>query len=161
VLRFSGKALGMAPPHRDTERTRLVRARIAVGAALAVVLAATLFPFDFHFSVRHVMERTHEIEWELYYTDRPGHVTVDRDLLQNVALFAPLGASLAWLPSAVAWRRDVGRALGVGLALSVLVELLQLLTDARVTQLADVWRNGLGAGLGAAFVVALRKRRER
>ncbi len=72
-------------------------------------------------------------------------------------LTVPVGLGLAW-----ARPRRPGRslveALLLGLALATLVEALQVLTPSRTPQLAEVWRNALGAGLGA---LALSGRRAR
>lgn len=160
VLGHGWEVATHAPAAADDARevARRRRARAIVAVAVGLVLAATLFPFRFRLDGPHLHEKIGEIEWEIYYTDRPGHVTIDRDLLQNVVLFAPLGAALAMLPRAPRWGRDLGVAVGIGLGLSITVELLQLLTETRITQLADVWRNGLGALLGAIAVVAARRR---
>lgn len=153
---MSGEAL--SAPRDPAESTREKRARAMVAIAVVVILGATLFPFRFRFDSAHLHEKIGEIEWELYYTDRPGHVTIDRDLIQNLLLFAPLGAALSMVPKVPRWGRELGVAVGLGAALSIAVELLQLLTEARVTQLADVWRNALGSLLAAAVVVAVRRR---
>lgn len=146
-------------PSSAHEAARARRARWLVVLAVALILAATLFPFRFSFDAAHLHEKTKEIEWEVYYTDRPGHVTIDRDVIQNLCLFAPLGAAIAMVPRVPRRGRDLGLALAIGTALSIAVETLQLLTETRVTQLADVWRNGLGALLGAIAVVMARTRR--
>lgn len=146
---------------RDPGKRLARRAEVMVAASVALVLAATLFPFHFRFDLAHLLEKSREIEWEIYYTDRPGHVSIDRDLLQNLVLFMPLGASLGARAAAPRPRRDALVALGVGAALSITVELLQLLTEERVTQLADVWRNAVGACLAALVVSALRARKNR
>lgn len=140
-------------------RPRDVRARYGVAASVLLVFAATLFPFRLRLDRAHLIEKIKEIEWELYYTDRPGHVSIDRDVLQNLVLFAPLGVSLAFAAAVPSPKKDTFRALAIGGSLSVVVELLQLLTETRVTQLADVWRNALGAALGAFIVSTLRARR--
>lgn len=66
------------------------------------------------------------------------------NLLRNVALFAPLGASLAGL--------GIRRPALVGAALSALVELAQLGIPGRYPGLIDVATNAAGAALGAACV---------
>ena len=142
-----------------TDRTKLLRARIGLSASTAFIFAATLFPFRLRFDKAHLLEKMQEIEWELYYTDRPGHVSIDRDLIQNLVLFAPFGACLALATTTPRPRHDALRALGFGTMLSVTVELLQLLTESRVTQLADVWRNALGASLAALVVSSWRARK--
>ncbi|HRG99527.1 MAG TPA: VanZ family protein [Polyangiaceae bacterium] len=137
------------------------RRRAALAATAASTLAivgATLYPFRFCSSLAQVRRRARWIEWELYYTDREGHLTLDLDLVQNLALFLPLGVALAFLPESPRPRRDALVALAVGGLLSAAVEALQLLTLERVTQLADVWRNAVGAALGALVGALVRAR---
>jgi glycopeptide antibiotics resistance protein len=50
-------------------------------------------------------------------------------------------------------------ALAVAFVVSVAVELLQVLTPDRTTQVADVWRNTLGCGLAALPAFWLARRR--
>jgi glycopeptide antibiotics resistance protein len=138
------------------ERPKVSRARLGLSASTALIFAATLFPFRLRFDRAHLLEKMREIEWELYYTDRPGHVSIDRDLIQNLVLFAPFGGCLALAARTPRPKRDVLSALGLGTMLSATVELLQLLTESRVTQLADVWRNALGAALAALVVSSWR-----
>jgi glycopeptide antibiotics resistance protein len=140
------------------DSTKLSRARLGLSASTALIFAATLFPFRLRFDKAHLLEKMKEIEWEIYYTDRPGHVSIDRDLIQNLVLFAPFGACLALTTRTPQPKRDALWALGLGTMLSVTVELLQLLTETRVTQLADVWRNALGATLAALVVSSWRTR---
>jgi len=138
--------------------SKLSPARLGLAASTALILAATLFPFRLRFDKAHLLEKMKEIEWEVYYTDRPGHVSIDRDLVQNLLLFAPFGACLALATRTSQPKRDALWALGLGTMLSVTVELLQLFTETRVTQLADVWRNALGAALAALVVSSWRSR---
>lgn len=67
------------------------------------------------------------------------------DLLRNVLLFAPAGLLLA--------RRGVSvlAALGIGLALSTSIEIVQMLVPGRYPTFRDIITNGLGAGAGAVF----------
>jgi glycopeptide antibiotics resistance protein len=139
-------------------RRRRQAARAAVLASTLAIVAATLYPFRFCSSLAQVRGRARWIEWEWVYTDREGHLTLDLDLAQNIALFLPFGLALAFVPEAPRPRREALVALAVGGVLSVGVEALQLLTLERVTQLADVWRNALGAALGALLGALLRAR---
>ncbi len=75
-------------------------------------------------------------------------------LFQNVLLFLPFG--IFW----VLWRRNRSWRLLLetsllGVALALAIETSQLLLPGRVSQIADVWRNGLGALLGAAVTLLL------
>ena len=59
------------------------RRRAALAAALASTLAivgATLYPFRFCSSLAQVRERARDIEWQVVYTDREGHLILDLDL---------------------------------------------------------------------------------
>ncbi len=72
------------------------------------------------------------------------------DTLGNIVVFVPLGALALWLwPSAWpgAWR--VMLSAGLGLAVSVTIELAQTLLPTRVPSWRDVALNALGAGIGA------------
>ena len=72
--------------------------------------------------------------------------TTPLDLIANVALFVPLGVVL---------RRGEHRAVLLGAGLSMLIELLQLLSPVRSTCLYDLLANAAGAGLGAALCLRL------
>lgn len=68
------------------------------------------------------------------------------DLLLNLVLFAPLGAvlgRLGWRPVLIA---------GLGLALSLGIEIAQTVLPGRAPTWRDVVTNGVGAGLGAIAV---------
>lgn len=71
------------------------------------------------------------------------------DLILNVLLFLPFGCALGW-----SGLRPL-RALGVGLALSVIIEAIQLVLPGRAPTLRDVLCNGAGAGLGALIALRL------
>jgi glycopeptide antibiotics resistance protein len=120
-------------------------------SCLACALLVTLWPFRFSLATASFAR----IDWRLYYRSRTGHVTVDRDLLQNLVMLAPLGAGWALLRGP----RGVGRialeatVLGVGLAAAI--ETLQIFLPSRCPQLADVWRNGAGCVAGAVLVAWL------
>jgi hypothetical protein len=65
------------------------------------------------------------------------------DAILNLLFFAPLGIALAYR------RRAVALALATGTALSLTVELAQLVVPGRYPTFGDVVWNGLGAALGA------------
>lgn len=70
------------------------------------------------------------------------------DLVLNVALFLPLGAALYWLTGR--W----GPTLATGLAVTLLVEVLQLrVVPGRDASLGDLLANGAGTALGAWLAV--------
>lgn len=74
-------------------------------------------------------------------------------IVANIAVFVPIGF-LAGLM--IGWR---GAALGAGF--SVLIELLQLLLRRGVFEFDDMLHNALGALLGAALAVLLRRLKKR
>jgi glycopeptide antibiotics resistance protein len=76
------------------------------------------------------------------------------DVLGNIAVFVPLGAALAVATSPPGPKRRFGgrwwlRMIGVGLLLSLGIELFQLAIPSRATDVDDVILNTLGAMLGA------------
>lgn len=83
------------------------------------------------------------------------------DAARNLALFA--GWGLIWMATAPAGRssRSFALAVGTGIAISVGVEMAQLLSDVRKASPLDVLSNGGGALIGAATVVVLVRRLSR
>jgi glycopeptide antibiotics resistance protein len=87
----------------------------------------------------------------------PGGDIAVVEAVANVVMFVPLGVLL---PAATRLRPV--RAVPVGAALSVLIELTQLaFLPHRVATVGDVLMNTLGAAVGAALLVAGRRRRAR
>ena len=138
---------------------------------MAFVLVCTLWPFHVRFGLPHLVEKLGEIEWEPLYgavsgREHPGHASPLRDMVQNVVLFAPLGALWVYgrpVHSASVRERTkwLGQAVLASFALSVLVEALQLVTEDRVSQLGDVMFDSLGGLLGAAGLLLMRARSRR
>ena len=128
----------------------LVSTRVArVGFVLysLFVVFFTTWPLNFHFDLRAIRDKWAETEWVIFYYSSNGSIIVDHDLILNIFFFMPLGVLWAlWIRPKSWWWAGLS-ALLVGLALSLFVEGLQVLTIDRTTQLADVWRNALGAGL--------------
>lgn len=132
--------------------------RFGAATAVANLMAApvfTLWPFHFRLDAASIARKWARVEWVLVYHDRRGHLTVDRDLLLNLAMLLPLGLGLA-LARAARPRRVLIEALLLGALVALGLEAAQLLTPSRVTQLADLWRNTLSCALGAALGLALR-----
>jgi glycopeptide antibiotics resistance protein len=109
---------------------------------LALILLATTWPLS------EFQNHTHwaQVEWVPFtkYV-RPF------DILANVALFAPLGATVAWGSTS---RRRVGAATLAALVLSLLIEWSQVYTHNRAATTTDVLTNTLGAWLGARWSLA-------
>ncbi len=131
------------------------------------MLVCTLWPFHLRLGAPHVVEKLHEIEWEPLYgvvsgRDHPGHASPLRDMVQNLVLFAPLGAlAVYWQTRPESVRehaRGLGRAMLFALVVSLVVEALQLFTEDRVSQLGDVVFDSLGGLLGAAGLLLIRAR---
>ncbi len=137
---------------------------------VGLVLVCTLWPFHVRFGLPHLVEKLDEIEWEPLYgvvsgRGHPGHASPLRDMVQNVVLFAPLGALSVFgrkrpesVGEHVMW---LGRATLAAFVVSVIVEALQLFTDDRVSQLGDVVFDSLGGLLGAAGLLLMRARSRR
>lgn len=144
----------------EARRLRLGVRWLGLAMAIANLLAAavlTLWPFTFRLDAASIARKWARVEWVLYYRDRHGHLTLDRDLFLNLALLLPLGAGYA-LARTASGRRLLLEALLLGAATAFLLEAAQLLTPHRVTQLADLWRNTLGCVLGAVLGLVLRPR---
>jgi len=92
---------------------------------------ATLSPFDF------------AVESDPYYTWE----TTRSDVALNLAFLFPVGFLLRLARSARAWPWALD-AFGLGVLISCVLELLQLLLPSRVTSPTDVITNGLGAWAG-------------
>jgi glycopeptide antibiotics resistance protein len=113
------------------------------------ILYGTTIPFDFDRDPDHVRQRLAALPWNpLIRTD--GRRLSIPDAVQNVMLFMPFGV-LGGLAGHRRIRSRAARAAavtGAGLALSIAVETLQLLTVDRVAATSDVVTNGLGALVG-------------
>ena len=72
-------------------------------------------------------------------------------IVANIAVFVPLGFLLGLL---IGWR-----AFPVGAGFSLLIELLQLIAHRGVFEFDDIFHNALGALIGAALAVFLRRLR--
>ncbi len=83
------------------------------------------------------------------------------NVLGNVAVFFPIGFSLAGALGPGSRVRQVGGAIGLCVGLSLAIELAQLGIPGRATDVDDLLFNTLGAALGAACLVALQGRRAR
>jgi VanZ family protein len=131
-------------------------AAVALGLCAAAIVALTTWPFDFDLQAAAIRAKWAAAEWVFFYRTEAGELIIDLDLIVNIALFFPYGFALGLSGRRRPLWREAVVALVAGLTLSVLVEGLQLLTPTRATQLADVWRNTLGAGLGGVAGTLLR-----
>jgi glycopeptide antibiotics resistance protein len=125
-----------------------VRRALWLAFALFVLYAGTI---PFHFSTAAVGERLRHLSLNPFLSGGGGRRMSVPDFVQNVLLFLPFGALgfLSFERARILRRLAIVILLGV--ALSVTVESLQLLTVDRVTGLNDVLSNGLGTFLGAVL----------
>ena len=80
------------------------------------------------------------------------------NVLGNVAVFFPIGFSLAGALGPGSRARQVGGAIGLGAGLSLAIELAQLGIPGHATDVDDLLFNTLGAILGAICLVAVQRR---
>ena len=80
------------------------------------------------------------------------------NVLGNVAVFVPIGLSLAGALGPGSRVRQVWGALALGAGLSLVIELAQLGIPGRATDVDDLLFNTMGAALGATCLVALQRR---
>ena len=115
-------------------------------AYVAVILLATWSGFDADPELARV-------RWRLLRALNPPLRIADvLDAVRNVALFAGFGAVWMTTGDPTRLRREVIRATFLGTALSIAVELAQLLSPSRVASVLDVATNGAGSLLGALAV---------
>ena len=101
------------------------------------------------------------VEQELFFATHaaqilgvPSYVVVD--LIGNIVAFVPVGAALALALGHRRWRDRILLTALLGAALSLCIELLQLLLPTRVPGLDDWILNTGGAALGASGIYLLR-----
>ena len=138
----------------DPEESHARVLRITLLGYLGVVLVVTLWPDPPDPGGFGWLEQA--LRW---WSGRglPGGDIAVVEAVANVAMFVPLGALI---PAAT--RIGPGRAVAVGAALSILIELVQLaFLPHRVATWGDVLMNTLGAAVGAGLFVAVRRRRAR
>jgi glycopeptide antibiotics resistance protein len=125
-------------------------------ASAAFIVYGTTIPFNFVHDRQLVVENLARLQWNpLIAADTGMRVSIP-DFVGNVLLFGPFGVFGVWALSRprAPWVR-VGLVALLGLALTVGVEALQLLTIDRTTSVSDVFANALGALAGAVAAVFL------
>lgn len=140
---------------------RLVTKQVAAAVFAASVLVATvlgLWPFAFLGSVEEVRAKWTHVEWAVFYFSPDGSLIIDADLLLNLFFLAPLGVAWSFMIELRHPLRAGLEALLLGLLVSFVIEGVQVLTPDRTTQLADLWRNALGAGVAGVVAAWLRPR---
>ncbi len=120
------------------------------------LLAATMYPFRFHFTAEYFQLRIPTINW--FPIDlSAGQLDSRRiwaDYFINIALFVPFGflGFKAGSGKSVKWR--IFRMILLGLVFSTGIEFTQLFTETRDTTLTDVIFDTTGTGIGALFAAA-------
>lgn len=87
------------------------------------------------------------IQLELFWSWKQWNVQKEQ-ILMNVAMFIPIGALAVWL-----WK---WKGLWFAAGLSLLVEVLQLITSRGLLEFDDVLHNMIGAVVGAGIVMVVR-----
>jgi glycopeptide antibiotics resistance protein len=139
LLVLGGFALAAAHAGRRAGGSNRALTNVALAAAFAAIVVVTLLPSNGEHEVR--LRPFAEI---LLAVTPPFHRGWIAEITGNVLLFVPLGAVL--------YLRHVGplRTVLVALALSISVELVQLVLPGRTTAIDDVLCNVAGAVLGWA-----------
>ncbi len=120
----------------------------------AFIIYGTTIPFSFNLSPDHIAARLHRINW---YPLLPGYSNSLFDDVQNVLLFLPFGF-LGWTAIRDKNRRWKALAIvGMGSALSLFVEAVQVLSDTRTPAFTDLVFNTLGTALGVLGAMVLRR----
>jgi glycopeptide antibiotics resistance protein len=138
----------------DPEESHARVLRITLLGYLGVVLTVTLWPNPPDPGGLGLLEQA--LRW---WSGRglPGGDLAVVEAVANVAMFVPLGILL---PAATRIRPVL--AVPAGAALSILIELVQLaFLPHRFATVQDVLTNTLGAAVGAALLLAVRRRRAR
>jgi len=129
-------------------------ARWLLAFIVLLMLYGSLQPFH----VRHV---AFDSPVELLTRLRWG-ISPPADLIVNVLLYMPFGATLAWvLPERWSPAGRLALATGAGFMISLGVEVSQWFIVTRVASLADVTMNTTGAWFGCAAGLAVRAQRSR
>ena len=137
-------------------------------AILAVYLAILLKLFVFKdFSLSLVPHYRYPRLWNvhnnvvplrtilLFLTGQPSWGAAARNILGNIIPFLPIGMLLPQILRRMSWKR----VLGVGIAFSLCIELLQLALRAGIFDVDDILLNTLGVLLGYWVFWRLRKKK--
>lgn len=138
----------------ETTRTRLPLV-LWIASAVFIVYGTTI-PFNFVHDRRLVAEHLGRLTWNPFIAVDTGQRVSIPDLVGNILLFGPFGFFGMW---ALTRPRSLGARIALvaalGLALTIGVEALQLLTVDRTTSVSDVFANASGALAGAVMAVLL------
>lgn len=133
---------------------------VATVAVVAWVLSMTLRPDSTANTINLVPLREHVQAVVCLVNDCPAAGQAARflfiDVVGNVAVFVPIGLVLTGVLGGLANRPRLWIAIALGGALSIGIELVQLIIPSRATDVDDVLFNTIGTALGATWVVAAR-----
>ena len=117
------------------------------------IVYGALIPFNFTISRELIQLNVSNIVW-LPFVDNDGTRASIPDMVQNILFFAPFGF-LGFCALRQSSSRRLLSVLGLGVLLSLSVEMLQLYTMQRTTSMTDLVTNAIGALGGAigAFVL--------
>jgi glycopeptide antibiotics resistance protein len=125
-------------------------------ASAAFIVYGTTIPFNFVHDRRLVATHFARLTWNPFIAaDTGGRVSIS-DFVSNILLFVPFGFFGVWglsRPRSL-WAR-IAIVAALGLALTILVEAVQLLTVDRTSSVSDVFANASGALAGAIGAVLL------
>ncbi|MCU0976094.1 MAG: VanZ family protein [Steroidobacteraceae bacterium] len=124
-------------------------ARWLLAVVLFLIVYGSLFPFRFEDAgIDSLAALRAGLPWAR---------TTRSDIVANVLLYLPFGACLAWmLAPRIGAALALVAALLAGALLSTAIEVAQIYETRRVSSLADISFNSLGAAGGAALALALR-----
>ncbi len=121
---------------------------------MCIAIVATQWRFNYQLTRFGVARRIARIDWSWFPRTNTGAIRFDRDFALNLLMLLPLGVGFGLWRHAGMLRR-AAESLVIGVGVSVLLELAQLLTRYRYTSFADVWRNGLGCMVGCLIATWL------
>jgi glycopeptide antibiotics resistance protein len=117
--------------------------KVLFAAYVAFVIYGTLIPFHVVDSLPALLRNVEAVRWLPFWDLHRGRIASIPDMVQNVLLFLPIG-----ILGAHCLGRRLGPTLATGFSLSLLVEILQLLTPNRVSSVNDLVFNTLGTAAG-------------
>lgn len=137
-----------------TPRTRLPLVLWIVSAVFIVY--GTTIPFNFVHDRRLIADHIARLTWNPLIAADTGQRVSIPDFVGNVLLFCPFGLFGVWaLPRPRSAGARIALVAALGLALTVAVEALQLLTVDRTSSMSDLCANASGALAGAVAAVVL------
>ena len=122
------------PPHHSIDSLSATRERLYTVVALAFVVHATWgswFPFVFR-----PLPLSVAVEW-LWWSATPAQLSLT-DALSNLLLFVPIGVFAASVIGRSGRLRDNALVIALGAALSIVLELVQLLVPWRIPSVLDI-----------------------